>query len=596
MKRTPISIKSFLRTASLVLVAAALFLAGCGGGGKQARNYDRASVVANPLDLNYRFQVGDEARIFSPGDTSRREAADPVLEYYKGKYYLFASKSGGYWSSPDLRDWTYIPCRTIATMEDYAPTIVVWRDTLYFMASGKPRIFRTTEPDRDAWEEIPVKLQYSHHDPAFYLDEDGRMYLYWGCSNTEPIVGVEVDPANGFLALGTPDTLIRHNHEKYGWEEPDKGKRAGKAGFNEGPCVVKHQGRYYLQYAAPGTEFRIYGDGVYVADKPLGPFTYMNNSPFSFKPGGYIAGAGHGHTFQDKYGNWWHVATMTISVRHMFERRLCLLPVWFGADGGMYSHSVFTDYPFSIPDGKVDFSTDDRWTGWNLLSYRKAVSASSEMTGYEASKANDEQVETWWAAATGAAGEWWQTDLGRTMRVEAVQINFADYRFKNTPENSYVCYQFKVERSDDGQQWEPLIDRTQNLRDAPHELIVLPEAVRTRYLRITNTKALEGNFSLSGLRVFGDGLGKAPALPEGLTAVRNTEDRRQISLAWAPQSDADGYVIRWGVAPDQLNNAMTVYENRYSSRVFNAEPGYWFAVDAFNENGLTRSSEAVAVK
>ncbi|MDR3217386.1 MAG: hypothetical protein LBU22_00140 [Dysgonamonadaceae bacterium] len=64
----------------------------------QAQN---SRIVANPMDLSYRFQFQD------PG---YREAADPVCEYFKGKYYLFASKSGGYWSSPDLVKWTYIPC------------------------------------------------------------------------------------------------------------------------------------------------------------------------------------------------------------------------------------------------------------------------------------------------------------------------------------------------------------------------------------------------------------------------------------------------------------------------------------------------------
>ena len=30
-----------------------------------------------------------------------------------------------------------------------------------------------------------------------------------------------------------------------------------------------------LQYAAPGTQFNVYADGVYIGDTPLGPFTYM---------------------------------------------------------------------------------------------------------------------------------------------------------------------------------------------------------------------------------------------------------------------------------------------------------------------------------
>ena len=36
-------------------------------------------IVTNPIDLNYRFQ---------PNDESRREAADPVLEYFKGYYFV----------------------------------------------------------------------------------------------------------------------------------------------------------------------------------------------------------------------------------------------------------------------------------------------------------------------------------------------------------------------------------------------------------------------------------------------------------------------------------------------------------------------------
>lgn len=86
---------------------------------------------------------------FQPKDESRREAADPVLEYFKGYYYLFASKSGGYWRSEDLADWEYIPCTTIPTLEDYAPTILPVGDTLYFTtSSGKTQIFKSAHPER----------------------------------------------------------------------------------------------------------------------------------------------------------------------------------------------------------------------------------------------------------------------------------------------------------------------------------------------------------------------------------------------------------------------------------------------------------------
>ena len=51
-----------------------------------------------------------------------------------------------------------------------------------------------------------------------------------------------------------------------------------------------------------------------------------HNNPYSYKPGGFLPGAGHGSTMQDRDGCWWHTATMRISVNHVFERRVGLWP------------------------------------------------------------------------------------------------------------------------------------------------------------------------------------------------------------------------------------------------------------------------------
>jgi beta-xylosidase len=196
------------------------------------------NIVANPMNLNYRFQFDEP---------SRREAADPVCEYFKGKYYLFASKSGGSWSSPDLKNWTYIPYSTIATIVNYAPAILVLNGTLYYMIGGSPRIFYTVNPDIDDWKELNTKFEHGTADPAFFKDEDtGKVYIYWGCSDVDPIVGVEVDPGNGFKSIGYPKPLIEHNGDKYGWEVPGKNNEETRPGWNEGPCMTKYNGKYYL--------------------------------------------------------------------------------------------------------------------------------------------------------------------------------------------------------------------------------------------------------------------------------------------------------------------------------------------------------------
>lgn len=87
----------------------------------------KQTTYCNPLNLNYRFCL----------DTpSRREAADPVIVLFQDDYYLFASKSGGYWHSKNLITWDLINSN-ILPLEDYAPAAVVMNDTLYFMASGQ---------------------------------------------------------------------------------------------------------------------------------------------------------------------------------------------------------------------------------------------------------------------------------------------------------------------------------------------------------------------------------------------------------------------------------------------------------------------------
>jgi hypothetical protein len=131
-----------------------------------------------------------------------------------------------------------------------------------------------------------------------------------------------------------------------------------------------------------------------------------------------------------------------------------------------------------------------------------------------------------------------------------------------------------------------LVDRTENTKDRPHELILLPTPVAARFLRIVNACDMNGKFSLSGFRVFGKGNGKPPHNVTGID-VRRDPDRRRFSLKWDKQPHATGYVVRWGVKPDQLNNAVMLFDNAFEAGYFNRDSEYYFSVSAFNENGFT---------
>lgn len=582
---------------------------------------DTSRVVTNPVNLSYAFHpevteaslawdipphilasMTEEQKVFAlnelkrrnEGSADAREAADPVVEIYKDRYYLFPSKSKGYWSSEDMQHWDYIPCDALP-IDLYAPTAMVYKDELYWMVSDINHLYKTSAPeDGSSWEMVTDQLVLypdeplrTGHDPDLFLDDDGRVYLYWGCSDVDDIMGIELDPSRSFAPVGKEVTLITHREAEFGWEQPGDKNEIPKPGYNEGPSVFKYDGRYYLQYAAPGTEFDSYGDGLYVGDNPLGPFEHADYSPICVKPGGWMTGAGHGDTFRDKYGNWWHVASTVISQRMNFERRIGFFPMVMTPKEHPYAMTEWSDYPYILPDGPVDFLKQAPWTGWMDLSIGKAVNASSEKENHPARFAADNSIKTWWSAASGNPGEWISVDLGKTCRIHAIQTNFADEDFgyydatrPKTP------YRYVVETSRDGKKWKTIFDKTQNDVDNPHELLVLKRPVKARYIRLTGTSSLTGKLSVYDLRVFGLVKGEAPDPVDEFVIDRGADERR-IHLAWQPAANAQGYVLHWGTEPEELFNTCQTLETEVELGLFSAGQTYFFRVDSFNESGST---------
>lgn len=298
---------------------------------------DGVFTVCNPMNLPYRFCLKSD----DPNQTAYREAADPTMVLFKGEYYLFASKCGVYYHSTDMIHWDAIHTDDLP-MEGYAPTAEEMDGMLYFTHSvGTTGIWCTADPKSGKWEKMegagtPDNLA----DPMLFHDE-GHMYLYYGSSG-EPssyIQGWEFD-AQTLVPLGNLSNLFACAKEVNGWEVPgDYNENKDGNPWLEGAWVNKYNGRYYLQYSAPGTEMKAYCDAVYVGDSPLGPYRVQRHNPFAYRPEGFIAAAGHGSTFMDKYGNYWHIASGTVSRRHMFERRLVLYPVFFNADGEMWAYT-----------------------------------------------------------------------------------------------------------------------------------------------------------------------------------------------------------------------------------------------------------------
>jgi len=545
-------------------------------------------TLCNPMDLSYRFALEDPF-------PSRREAADPTMVRFGEKYLLFASKSGGYWYSDDLKEWDFIQTDQIPT-EDYAPTTVAIGDTLYFLASSneKSTVYKSADPLSGTWEVAVEALEVPVWDPAFFLDDDRRLYLYWGCSDQRPLYGVELDCRNGFAFLGDVRELVYANPAEYGWEVPgDYNTLTDRAPWIEGPWVTKQGGKYYLQYAGPGTEYKSYADAVYLSGDPLGPFMLQKHNPAMCKPEGFATGAGHGSSFADGYGNFWHIGTMTISQKHMFERRLGMFPVFLDEDGTYYAITKYGDYPFVVPRQKIQ-SFEDIFPGWMLLTYNKPVRVSSFVDSMPASYMTDEDIRTCWAAESGDAGEYAMVDMGDFFDVYALQVNFAEHDVNIRGRQKAIYHRFTLEYSLDGNTWEMLSDRSVNNTDNTHVYIPLEEKVLCRYLKITNIEVPGGHFAISGFRAFGKGAGPLPGRITSFTAQRNLQDKRSVSLSWSKADHATGYNISYGTSGNKLYLDHMVYgDTTLVINNLNSNLDYYFTIESFNENGITPNQQIV---
>ena len=361
--------------------------------------------------------------------------------------------------------------------------------------------------------------------------------------------------------------------------------------------MTKHDGIYYLQYSAPGTQFKVYADGVYTATNPTGPFVYALYSPFSHKPTGFIGGAGHSSIVEDGDGDYWHISTMTISVRHMFERRLGIFPAGFTPDGQLFSNTYLGDYPQYVP-GSQKNPAENNSPGWMLLSYNKPAEASSTLEQFPVSNAFDEDIRTWWSATSGRQGEWLQVDLGKPCHIQALQINFADQGTTNLGRMENDSYRYQIDISDDATHWQTCLDRSDSRQDSPHDYTQLDEPVTARYVRLVNVHTPgNGLFSASGFRIFGNGPGKAPAKVRGVKVVRDGSDPREAHVSWEPVKGADFYIVRYGIARDRLFNNYQVYQgSRLDINSLNFGISYYFTVDALNENGNAKGTEASFVE
>lgn len=545
------------------------------------------STYCNPLNIDYTYMIYN-----SDKNISYRSGADPAVVRFRGEYYMFVTRSHGYWHSKDLQNWTFInPGKNWYPQGCNAPAAHNYKDSVLYVTgdpSGSMSILYTDKPQEGNWEAVPAIL-HNLQDPDLFIDDDGKAYMFWGSSNVYPIRGMELDKNHRFTQKGDVKELFNLNMAQHGWERfGENHSDTVLGGYIEGPWLTKHNGKYYMQYGAPGTEFNVYADGVYIADHPMGPYTYQKHNPVSYKPGGYMNGAGHGSTVVGPGGQYWHFASMALSINVNWERRICMFPAGFDSDGIMYVDTRFGDYPRYAANVA---EKSGQFRGWMLLSYKKKVTASSSKGTFTPAALTDELTKSYWLAEANDSRQWVEIDLEKPANIYAIQINYHDFQSNMYGRIANLHHRYSIECSNDRKSWSTIVDRKNSYRDTPNDYVEIEKPQLARYIRYKNIEVPTPNLAISELRVFGIGTSKAPKQPQNFLVKRHT-DRRDVTISWNPVKDAQGYNILWGIAPDKLYSSWMVYDNHeLLMKSLNTDQSYYFCIEAFNENGVSSRSE-----
>lgn len=65
--------------------------------------FTRSSTWCNPINIDYTYSIYNSAE-----NISYRSGADPAVVRFREEYYMFVTRSMGYWHSTDLLNWDFI--------------------------------------------------------------------------------------------------------------------------------------------------------------------------------------------------------------------------------------------------------------------------------------------------------------------------------------------------------------------------------------------------------------------------------------------------------------------------------------------------------
>ncbi|HEY4328603.1 MAG TPA: family 43 glycosylhydrolase, partial [Phycisphaerae bacterium] len=444
-----------------------------------------------------------------PMVTSQGAAAsgDVTVIREKDKYYMYCT-GGGAWVSSDLLNWDFQRVQNVPV----APHVVKYNGAFYMAGNDATRngvagaegvIYKADNPlgpftSLGSWKNTGTAATTGWNgafDIDIFVDDDNKPYLYFPGRSTAGIYVVPLDPNDLTKFAAVPTHLFGFNKEHM-WERYGEMNEYADVAWIEGPWLQKHNGTYYLEYSASGTQWKTYAEGYYTAKSPMGPFSYAPNNPLLRKTEGLVTGTAHGSIVQGLDGGLWQFYTIVLS-NPPGGRRIGMDPVAIDKDGNISVRISDTPQwaPGVIADaGKNGDSGSVPVTINKLRAMNATSSFSSQTTGHEAAYAIDNSSGTWWEPAATDAAPMLTLELSPATKFDPVQtftIDSCRMMFNAgggiggrggarggrgaAPEMAAAgaaepavplpvvnSYQYKIEASTDGTTYATVLDQTKN--------------------------------------------------------------------------------------------------------------------------------------
>mgnify|MGYP000562152149 CR=1 FL=1 len=143
----------------------------------------RTTTYCNPLNLDYTYPFHN-----SHLGKSYRSGADPAVVEFRGEYYMFVTRTHGYWHSTDLQNWNFInPGENWYPQGCNAPAAHNYKDSVLYVCgdpSGVMSVLYTDNPKSGNWKATPAIIT-NLQDPDLFL----MMTAVLTCSGALPTSG-----------------------------------------------------------------------------------------------------------------------------------------------------------------------------------------------------------------------------------------------------------------------------------------------------------------------------------------------------------------------------------------------------------------------